>query len=64
MYNLIMDMVNVFGYLLIPGFLALSIHFCRCFNPGGPERIIISRCRLSGGCSYSLTAITRQRVKY
>jgi len=64
MSNLIMDMVNVFGYLLIPGFLALSIHFCRCFNPGGPERITRSHCRLSGGCSYSLTAIARQLVKF
>jgi hypothetical protein len=64
MYNLIMDMVNVFGYLLIPGFLALSIHFCRCFKPGKPERIIISRCRLSERCSYSLPVIARQLVKY
>jgi len=47
MYTLVMDMMNEFTYLLIPGFLILSLFFLGHFKPVRHEEARAGRCRFS-----------------
>jgi cytochrome bd-type quinol oxidase subunit 2 len=52
MGNLIMDMINGFGYLLIPGFLALFMLLFRGVKPAQQEKVKADRCRIHKGSRY------------
>lgn len=64
MYNLVMDMVNGFGYLILPGFLALSMYLCLCSALIGLAEVKPAGCRVSGRDRSARTAAGLQRIKY
>ena len=47
MCNLVMDIINAFSFLLIPGFLALFLFLETTFKAAGGEAIEAGLCRLS-----------------